>query len=109
MIMLYFLMIRPPPRSTLFPYTTLFRSEPAAGHRAEVAEHHLDLVAGRALDRLHLVPPRRAADLHLEHLPRDARRAHQEQREQLPAGVVARRHAYRVHVDARRQLRAVRR
>src|SRR5438132_9936967 len=24
--MLYFLMIRPPPRSTLFPYTTLFRS-----------------------------------------------------------------------------------
>src|SRR5687768_17867656 len=24
--MLFFLMIRPPPRSTLFPYTTLFRS-----------------------------------------------------------------------------------
>src|SRR5437660_7951682 len=24
----FFLMIRPPPRSTLFPYTTLFRSEP---------------------------------------------------------------------------------
>src|SRR5437868_14478653 len=25
---LFFLMIRPPPRSTLFPYTTLFRSQP---------------------------------------------------------------------------------
>src|SRR5947209_13258164 len=25
----FFLMIRPPPRSTLFPYTTLFRSRPA--------------------------------------------------------------------------------
>src|SRR2546429_5308603 len=27
----FFLMIRRPPRSTLFPYTTLFRSAPAAG------------------------------------------------------------------------------
>src|SRR5438105_9262613 len=26
MFLLFFLMIRPPPRSTLFPYTTLFRS-----------------------------------------------------------------------------------
>src|SRR5947207_4493415 len=26
----FFLMIRPPPRSTLFPYTTLFRSQAAA-------------------------------------------------------------------------------
>src|SRR5260370_16582979 len=26
-------MIRRPPRSTLFPYTTLFRSAPARGHR----------------------------------------------------------------------------
>src|SRR5947209_13733681 len=26
-------MIRPPPRSTLFPYTTLFRSVPAHDHR----------------------------------------------------------------------------
>src|SRR5438876_974886 len=26
----FFFMIRPPPRSTLFPYTTLFRSHPAA-------------------------------------------------------------------------------
>src|SRR5436309_14450733 len=28
-----FLMIRPPPRSTLFPYTTLFRSRLGGGHR----------------------------------------------------------------------------
>src|SRR2546426_1390665 len=29
----FFLMIRRPPRSTLFPYTTLFRSAPALGSR----------------------------------------------------------------------------
>src|SRR3954467_11494452 len=28
---MFFLMIRRPPRSTLFPYTTLFRSKPSAG------------------------------------------------------------------------------
>src|SRR5690349_24645768 len=31
-LLLFFLMIRRPPRSTLFPYTTLFRSR-AQGHR----------------------------------------------------------------------------
>src|SRR5437870_10880824 len=30
----FFLMIRRPPRSTLFPYTTLFRSRRAGPHRA---------------------------------------------------------------------------
>src|SRR5688572_32424395 len=34
--LLFFLMTRPPPRSTLFPYTTLFRS-PAARHRTGAA------------------------------------------------------------------------
>src|SRR6185436_20803862 len=29
----FFLMIRRPPRSTLFPYTTLFRSNPYEGHK----------------------------------------------------------------------------
>src|SRR3989304_3002720 len=33
----FFLMIRRPPRSTLFPYTTLFRSSPAPGTRVRVA------------------------------------------------------------------------
>src|SRR2546422_7005331 len=35
----FFLMIRRPPRSTLFPYTTLFRShllQPSAGHRERI-------------------------------------------------------------------------
>src|SRR3712207_8841367 len=32
--MFFFLMIRRPPRSTLFPYTTLFRSGPPHGLRA---------------------------------------------------------------------------
>src|SRR5215469_17986032 len=30
-VFFFFLMIRRPPRSTLFPYTTLFRSRPPAG------------------------------------------------------------------------------
>src|SRR5439155_25977858 len=47
----FFLMIRPPPRSTLFPYTTLFRS-PALGEglcRARPAEPRFrgDVPAGR--------------------------------------------------------------
>src|SRR6266498_4436711 len=33
----FFLMIRRPPRSTLFPYTTLFRSHVALGQRAREA------------------------------------------------------------------------
>src|SRR5215203_7475028 len=41
----FFLMIRRPPRSTLFPYTTLFRSQrgsiPAA--RGELGQTHLEL------------------------------------------------------------------
>src|SRR5437764_11220557 len=32
-------MIRPPPRSTLFPYTTLFRSHPHPARRAWVLPH----------------------------------------------------------------------
>src|SRR2546430_12150862 len=32
----FFLMIRRPPRSTLFPYTTLFRSPPLGSHRARI-------------------------------------------------------------------------
>src|SRR5690349_22040586 len=42
-------MIRRPPRSTLFPYTTLFRSRPAVRRLVDV---HLDsLLAGRAAGR----------------------------------------------------------
>src|SRR3712207_7116903 len=34
--MFFFLMIRRPPRSTLFPYTTLFRSDPVSGKKRSV-------------------------------------------------------------------------
>src|SRR3712207_7747471 len=36
-LFVFFLMIRRPPRSTLFPYTTLFRSRPHVGIAVEVA------------------------------------------------------------------------
>src|SRR2546427_7671241 len=42
----FFLMIRRPPRSTLFPYTTLFRSLPAAG--AEGGEGRAAVERGRS-------------------------------------------------------------
>src|SRR3712207_8298909 len=52
-------MIRRPPRSTLFPYTTLFRSQPAAvlrraGHRAHVValdDQQVQQRLGNVLDR----------------------------------------------------------
>src|SRR5688572_32376620 len=52
----FFLMIRRPPRSTLFPYTTLFRSEPEIEVLAEQAGPHpgeqIDVAGGdQAEDR----------------------------------------------------------
>src|SRR5207249_10450961 len=41
-LLFFFLMIRRPPRSTLFPYTTLFRSNDARAHRFG---HDLERVA----------------------------------------------------------------
>src|SRR5438093_8312404 len=49
----FFLMIRPPPRSTLFPYTTLFRS-----FASEIAEIELILATSSALVALGLEQPR---------------------------------------------------
>src|ERR1041385_9311535 len=60
----FFLMIRRPPRSTLFPYTTLFRSDEGSDHLglAEVAVEVVQLVQPRSEEhtselqsRLHLV------------------------------------------------------
>src|SRR3712207_8074556 len=45
----FFLMIRRPPRSALFPYTTLFRSELMEGQHAAVAD---------SIEELHDVLPR---------------------------------------------------
>src|SRR5256885_12319065 len=59
----FFLMIRRPPRSTLFPYTTLFRSH---GHDSAVGQ------AGKALvEGLHLVPRRLPGAAHRPVLERD--------------------------------------
>src|SRR5258706_15800631 len=46
----FFLMIRRPPRSTLFPYTTLFRSCPVGDARRAL------LGRGRAVDRRSVAP-----------------------------------------------------
>src|SRR3712207_7356360 len=46
-------MIRRPPRSTLFPYTTLFRSAPEVGERGEADHRHSargELVAHLAVE-----------------------------------------------------------
>src|SRR2546422_6617234 len=69
----FFLMIRRPPRSTLFPYTTLFRSReplPAPG-----AEHVGALAAVRAHEVAHVLgdTDHRDADA-LEHLDRKSTR-----------------------------------
>src|SRR2546422_7431178 len=58
-------MIRRPPRSTLFPYTTLFRSQPGDLRRASDGHEHL-LDLDRATIGLDDEP--RAAGLHGRHL-----------------------------------------
>src|SRR2546422_9105651 len=77
----FFLMIRRPPRSTLFPYTTLFRSAGVIGHLAHRAAHpalahamgtsevQLDAVGARVLRLFdHLMP---GFPLRLDHQRRD--------------------------------------
>src|SRR3712207_7055029 len=90
--MFFFLMIRRPPRSTLFPYTTLFRSEVAdrsvrqaleGGALVAGGEGGVEL-GGPALESVELVEP---ADLVA--LQRDER-GHDEHRpvDQLPGDLV---------------------
>ena len=50
LLVVFFLMIRRPPRSTLFPYTTLFRSV------AEPEQVGLEAVGVVAIDRVGRVP-----------------------------------------------------
>src|SRR5437773_9757842 len=58
-------MIRPPPTSTLFPYTTLFRSVRQPGVRVTADEHRRDL--RELFDiRTHLLRPERAVDAHAQ-------------------------------------------
>src|SRR2546430_12651169 len=51
-VFFFFLMIRRPPRSTLFPYTTLFRSQIIAAHLRGVHPGHID-GNGWAGDNIH--------------------------------------------------------
>src|SRR2546422_9962537 len=53
LILFFFLMIRRPPRSTLFPYTTLFRSLRAGQSRQR---KNLRRAARRRRNRLHRLP-----------------------------------------------------
>src|SRR3712207_8072706 len=55
--MFFFLMIRRPPRSTLFPYTTLFRSDRHRGDRVDrrVVERH-PAVTGAPAIQAHIGP-----------------------------------------------------
>src|SRR5258707_10911989 len=60
----FFLMIRRPPRSTLFPYTTLFRSNNAGGRRRfmELREQN----AGHQIEKVH-EPDRKSTRLNSSH------------------------------------------
>src|SRR3712207_7213623 len=59
-------MIRRPPRSTLFPYTTLFRSEAGADH---VADHDLEApLAGAVRHLQRLGKPTTFVELDVDHI-----------------------------------------
>src|SRR3712207_7418488 len=60
-------MIRRPPRSTLFPYTTLFRSPAAQGDGA-VGDRHLDVGVGEQLLELLAQGLDVEADVDVDHL-----------------------------------------
>src|SRR3712207_7173184 len=72
---MFFLMIRRPPRSTLLPYTTLFRSEDSGEQIAEKADLHRRRKLGHACIaagpkqalRLALLAPREQQDRSEEH------------------------------------------
>src|SRR6266511_5647996 len=58
----FFVMIRPPPRSTLFPYTTLFRSAPQAARASRRG------VRERTGDRRSLRADRKSTRLNSSHV-----------------------------------------
>src|SRR5258708_31824591 len=62
-------MIRRPPRSTLFPYTTLFRSRPVEGRQSNgLRRRHLRATRGR-LDAIHPTRTSRPDGLFGSHRP----------------------------------------
>src|SRR5438552_18960993 len=69
-LVFFFLMIRPPPRSTLFPYTTLFRSPFTVSHVAAVLPLHkplrrLGLLSAAAIGAM--APDRKSTRLNSSH------------------------------------------
>src|SRR5438270_6516262 len=67
----FFLMIRRPPRSTLFPYTTLFRSDGATGFAASLTSlsffKRSQKIPGRALEKDKEVRDRKSTRLNSSH------------------------------------------
>src|SRR3712207_7093482 len=72
-------MIRRPPRSTLFPYTTLFRSPARALDRADVADAQDQLALGRTV-RVDDLPVPSTGDLHRAAGPVGQRAEHEQGR-----------------------------
>src|SRR2546430_7480485 len=62
----FFLMIRRPPRSTLFPYTTLFRSA-AAGRRGALPDARARIAAGPARRSVREKSDRKSTRLNSSH------------------------------------------
>src|SRR5256884_5123714 len=66
-------MIRRPPRSTLFPYTTLFRSTALQLMNYEVRHHHVESTVGKGklpsvtFFHRHAVPDRKSTRLNSSH------------------------------------------
>src|SRR3712207_7840968 len=65
----FFLMIRRPPRSTLFPYTTLFRSVRVNGFASGLTDADLDEVMSGAPDGIML--PKAVGGADVSHLAAD--------------------------------------
>src|SRR5258708_26384705 len=87
--MFFFLMIRRPPRSTLFPYTTLFRSLPPRRHAGLLVAMAVEPIPLRRVEPIgHLVAPR-AVHFYIVGIVWSVLRGHRFQRSGgLPTGVL---------------------
>src|SRR3989454_7978040 len=87
MFLFFFLMIRRPPRSTLFPYTTLFRSQPPRRPLACAVPRWRERRAPGARDE----PPRLESQGSLVHLVQHRERSEEHTSElQSPCNLVCR-------------------
>src|SRR5690242_21608011 len=70
-LLFFFLMIRRPPRSTLFPYTTLFRSDRAIGsdsRRNDLHHHARPDVIDLRLAQINYIRDRKSTRLNSSHM-----------------------------------------